>query len=101
MAEPGDHFTDPNEKLLAATVWEIAGKPANDPAWKRLHPLHAAFASNAVPVTTWRVLLAHDWIANAREQRDWQTGKDDGGVRFINDFFKERFTVEDTSVNLH
>jgi len=93
MAEPGDYFTNPNEKLLATAVWEIAGKPANDPSWKNLHPMHTAFAfvSNAVPVTTRRVLLARDWITNAREQMDWQTGKDDGGVRFINDFFRERF----------
>lgn len=93
MAEPGDYFTDPNERLLATTVWEIAGKPANDPAWKQLHPIHTAlaFVSNGLPVATRRVLLARDWITNAREQIDWQTGKDDGGVRFINEFFKERF----------
>ncbi len=89
MAEPGDYFTDPNEKLLATTVWEIAGKPANDKAWKKLHPVHTAYAN--LPWMTRRVILARDWITNAREQLDWQTGKDDGGVRFVNEFFEERF----------
>ena len=89
MADPGSYFTDPNEKLLATAVWEIAGKPSNDPAWKRLHPVHTAYAN--LPHMTRRVILARDWITNAREQLDWQTGKNDGGVRFVNEFFEDRF----------
>lgn len=92
MAEPGDYFSNPNEKLLATAVWEIAGKPANDPDWKRLHFVHTAYAF-FLPYLTRRVLLARDWITNAREQQDWQTGRDDGGLRFLNDFFQERFKV--------
>lgn len=90
MAEPGDFFADPNEKLLATAVWEIAGKPANDPAWKKMHVVHAAYGF-FLPYLTRRVLLARDWITNAREQLDWQTGRDDGGVRFLDEFFQERF----------
>ena len=71
------------------TEVEIAGKPANDPAWKKLHPVHTAYAN--LPWMTRRVILARDWITNAREQLDWQTGKDDGGVRFVNEFFEDRF----------
>jgi len=89
MAEPGSYFSDPNERLLATVVWEIAGKPTNDPAWKRLHPVHTFYAN--LPHMTRRVILARDWITNAREQMDFQTGRDDGGVRFINEFFEQRF----------
>jgi len=89
MSEPGDHFSDPNEKLLATVVWEIAGKPPNDPGWKHLHPIQTAYAN--LPYMTRRVILARDWITNAREQLDWQTNRNDGGVRYINEFFEDRF----------
>ena len=90
MSDPASYFDDPNEKLLATTVWEIAGKPSNDPAWTNLHPVHAAYAF-FLPYMTGRVIRARDWITNAREQLDWTTNKNDGGVRFVNDFFEDRF----------
>jgi hypothetical protein len=90
MSDPGSYFDDPNEKLLATAVWEIAGNPSNDPGWTSLHPANAAY-SFFLPYMTGRVVRARDWITNAREQRDWVTDKDDGGVRFINDFFESRF----------
>ena len=90
MSDPGSYFDDPNEKLLATTVWEIAGNPSNDPGWTSLHPVHQAY-SFFLPYMTGRVIRARDWITAAREQRDWETDKNDGGVRFINDFFESRF----------
>jgi|KBSMisStaDraftv2_1062788.scaffolds.fasta_scaffold183120_1 hypothetical protein len=90
MSDPASYFDDPNEKLLATTVWEIAGKTANDPAWTSMHPANAAYAF-FLPYMTGRVVRARDWITNAREQMNYETGKDDGGVHFINDFFEDRF----------
>ena len=88
MAQPGDYFSDPNEKLLADVVWEVAGNPLLDPQW-RPHPVSVGFI--VLPHTTERVILARDWITHMREQKDWQTDKNDGGVRAINEFFDDAF----------
>lgn len=90
MSDPASYFSDPNEKLLATTVWEIAGKTSNDPAWTSMHPADAAYAF-FLPYMTGRVIRARDWITNAREQMNYETEKNDGGVHFVNEFFEDRF----------
>jgi hypothetical protein len=88
MSTPGSYFSDPNEKLLADVVWDIAGDPSQDLDFWEPNPVNAAYLK--LPHVARRVVLARDWITSKREWKE--TGHPaDGGVYIINDFFKKKF----------
>jgi hypothetical protein len=88
MSTPGSYFTDPNEKLLADVVWEIAGDPSQDIDYWEPNPINAAYLK--LPHAAKRIILARDWITRKREWEE-EGHKADGGVYVINDFFKKKF----------